>query len=281
MHFYTFDEWLANAYYSEDNSSIPKGSSKVINLTSEYPDARYLHIWSCWRTPKFISTVGSDPTIVPTIPEIKSEFGCLYELNYYNEDLDPADINYNVPVPEGHEHDVYKYRVNYRSNRGALQALGRKLGSIARPPFIFLFGNLVTGVVATWYDQNEDYNKQLMTINISQSENIQKILLYQILTEGAIAFEDATTCLELCFSNNPNASLDDDIDYRLRTNAHSSDSLMVVAAQLTFDSVGSSRYLIIDNLSQFVYGRVDMDHEFDVNILWRSVNTVTDEIQGA
>lgn len=277
MHFYTFDEWLANAYYSQDNSIIPRGSSKVINLTTEYlyNNINYLHIWSCWRTPKFISTVGSDPVIVPTIPEIKSEFGCLYQLKDDAVYDDDAITNVNYNDPPGYYQDVYKYRKGYRSNRGAIQALGRKLGSIASPPYIYLFGNAITGVVPTTYDQNEDYNKKLITINLKQSHKIDRIMLYQILTEGAIAFEDATTCLEFCFSSNANASINDDIDYKLLTNMHSSDSLMIVAAQLTFDSVSGSNYMIIDNLSQFVYGRVDMDHEFDVNILWNAINSIT------
>ena len=81
MHFYTYDEWVSNDYYSIDSGQLYKGDTAIFDLSDPAnQDKRYLTVRSCWNDPRFKSSIVGSPVINPTMPEIDLEIGCLYKL---------------------------------------------------------------------------------------------------------------------------------------------------------------------------------------------------------
>lgn len=268
MHFYTFDEWLANAYYSHDDSIVSRGSSTIINWSSQFSGKPCLNVRSCWKNPKFVSTVGTNPIIVPKMEPINCDIGALYQFkdrtrynDYVNYNLDPYDFPANVN-PSG-----------YRANRGCVQVLDKNYGSYDSFPFIQIAYRGDNQEPQQYYEQDQGYNKEILRINLSAFDSFERILVFQSLQSGAISYEDANTCLELWFSSTPMKLDYKTYDYRLSTNAHSSNSLMIAAALLTFDNVNGQKYLIVDNLSDFAWGQPNLDSQYDWNVLWEAVNS--------
>lgn len=284
MHFYTYDEWVANAYYSVDQNEIPPGSSRTIDVSYTGLDDpyHYLLIRSCWQNPRFVSTYpGPDRDIIPEMETIDFDVGCLWE---YNQ-------NY-----------IDSQHLSFRESRGCIQEISNSdetLGNVDVPPYIQLIprsGVIVNGrgviLPYAYYDNFSDEYKKVLAINVQVCKHQKKrILVFQSIYNGAISFEEANSSLELWFtpSFSP-ASLPTSsqwgwksYDYKLRTNLHSDNSIMIAAMMLTFDIFGpndqtATRFLRIDNLSKFVYGHPDMDKEFDWNLLWETFKPSTTSV---
>lgn len=260
MHFYTYDEWLANSYYSIDSSEISKGSTQIYQLKDhDY----YLHIRSCWKDPKFVSTMGSDASVTPELSKIDLDVGCLYKMKPTSE-------------PETQE--------EYRKNRGCIQELGGNFGDprdtyVNTFPYIKILGAYVGSDVEpiVYEDKFSGQHKTVMVVNLRQFSKFEKILVFQSIYSGAVSFEEANSSLELLFTNLstvPNTIYSggpsvQDYNYLIKTNLYSGDSLMLAALLLSFSSVGSKNFLTIQNLSQFVYGHNDMSNQFDWTVLWK------------
>ncbi len=247
MHFYTYDEWVSHDYYTQDNSVIYKGHSAVYDLSSN-SSKTYLTVRSCWRDPKFVSDYQGVPEVVPKLEPIDLGVGCLYKLQgNTNED---------------------------RSLRGCIQRLGNQLGRTYSSPYIEIAPSRVgTSYYDIYEDKYEGLNKEILTIYVGSSATFEKILIFQGIYSGAIAFQDAQSSLEFYFSNRYNNQLGynyQKYDYKINTCINSNDSLMVVGAMLTLDTVGSNRYLLIDSICEPVYGHVDMDNQYDWNLLWET-----------
>lgn len=243
MYFYTYDEWLNNAYYAVDEDEIGVGRSKAYKLTSE---DRELVIRSSWSNPKFISTYTlGTPSIVPTMNKIDCDLGCLYQLK-----PDPES-----PISE---------KLEYRNNRGVVQWLdsstGSPSGNINYPPYITLDKSKNT------YDESTGRYSEYMKINLQYHSKFERILIFQSIYSGAISFEEAQTKLEFEVSTSDSTST----AFSISTNMYSSTSLMIACALITFDTIGQNKYLIVDNISKFVYGHVDMDQEYNWGVLWKT-----------
>ena len=137
MHFYTYDQWYSNTYYSQDNTEIAKGNTRIIDLSTI--DGRYLNIRSCWKNPRFVPTLpkytnnpqfvrtlASSPIIYPKMSTIDCDIGCLYQLKYYDESTSSE----------------------YRSNRGCIQPLDKQFGSFSSLPYISIMAANGSPVVA-------------------------------------------------------------------------------------------------------------------------------------
>ncbi len=248
MHFYTYDEWSANAYYSIDAREIPVGGHVILDLDSLNSDEQpYLNIHSCWRTPVFNSTYSSGtPVILPEISPIDCDIGCLYRFK--------------------------------NGRKGCIQSLNAAdadssgiLGSITSYPFIQI-------VVDKYHDAFNQVDTKLLSVNLDYFSEIDQILIFQSVYSGAISFQEMSSFLEFRFKNSLSSAgnwIADEYKYKIQTNLHSDTSLMMVAALLTFSTSNTSddiniNYLTIENLSKFVYGHVDMDQQYDWNLLWKT-----------
>lgn len=242
MHFYTYDDWVANAYYSKDNKEIPIGQTAVYEMTSDTP--RYLSIRSCWKNPRFISTYPGIPSIVPTEQKIDLDLGCICKLK---------DGTYKV----------YQY-------------LGGDLGSVLDPPYIQLDDG------EEKYDSFTDMNKEILNMNIKIdgiADIYDSAIIFQSVYSGAISFQQCDSCLEFFFTNVP-STLDGveysnydyiSYDYKINTNLYSDTSLMIAAAKIEFDNTNTRKYIRIENLSKFVYGQEDLARTFGYgDIRWKS-----------
>lgn len=253
MHFYTYDEWVSNSYYSVDTREITPSRTQMYDLT-ENTDKDYLIVRSCWRNPEFVSSYSQSPSIVPTMSTIDCDIGCLYQLR------DPTDSSIDKYSNEG--------KILYRSRRGVIQEIGNSNGSFSSIPYI-----VRNSVIR--FDDFTQQNKKSVCINIGahrRSNVFDRILIFQSVYSGAISFEEMNSNLEFYFSDsNDNSSTYKKFDYKINTNMNSSDSLMIVGALLTFDNFGTDQlrsYLTIESVCKFVYGHVDMDNEYEVNNLW-------------
>lgn len=258
MHFYTYDEWVNHSYYSIDDSEVSPGSSRVIDLSTLDTKYHYIVIRSCWKNPKFLSTyTKSSPAIVPTMEKIDCDIGCLYQL-------------------KGNTSST-------RKKRGCIQEMTGSMGSTLVSPYIQVVQTLRYGewIKQEYYDNFTNENKTGLEILIrdssgplyTRSDFPEKILIFQSIYSGAISFEEMDSSIEISFSSTNNNLSDKNYEYKLRTNQYSSDSLMLAALMLTFSSMSDNKvYLTIENLSNFVYGHVDMDREYDWNLLWENFN---------
>lgn len=272
MHFYTYDEWVANATYSKDDKDISVGESRAYklydaHLGSEDVVKTYLKIRSCWRNPVFISTYSkSIPIIKPTTPEIDCDLGCLYEYEFTNS------------------------RTTTEIRKGCIQNLNDMLGTSTNRMRYEPYINL------QYEEEFNNFTQQLqevMTVNLRNQLRDQvkdndypypyhvfnRILVFQSIYSGSISYQEMNGSLEFYFTDDVNDNNIKTYDCRISTDLNSSDSLMLAAAMLRFDRLyevvdGNRRlsavYLNIENLSRFVYGHVDMDHKFDWNLRWET-----------
>lgn len=279
MHFYTYDEWLNNAYYYLDNYALAPGGQKVYDISSGSVDisgSTQLAIKSCWKNPNFVPTYsGGYASVAPTMNKIDCDVGCLYELNRYDDgsDLDLEDTEY----PKKRWNDTT--RTNFLLNRGCIQALSNiddpnrestdvsgNYGSLTSLPYVELSKN-------TEYSSFDEYNTRTLTLNIPMCRQYMKrMLIFQSIYSGAISFQSMASYLDFKFDKTQNNY---GYDFRIHTNLYSSDSLMIVGALLTFDYVDvsstSKRYfLTVENVCKFVYGHVDMDNQYNWNMLWET-----------
>ena len=241
MHFYTYDEWVSNDYYSEDTATIYKGHTVIYDVTDN-PNKQFLTIRSCWRDPEFRSTYPGIPIIHPELEKIDLDIGCLYKLT--------DDTSSSL------------------SSRGCIQELNNEVGrSVHQAPYIQLTYKRY------YYDAFEGVNKEVLTLNLDPNSKFDKVLIFQSVYSGAISFQEARSSLEFYFSDKypayPSYNFQK-YDYRINTCIHSDDSLMVVGAMLTFDHVGGNDYILIESICEPVYGHVDMDNQYDWNLLWKT-----------
>lgn len=272
MHFYTYDEWVANAYYSVDQNEIIPGSSQTIDIT-EGTSHHYLLVRSCWQYPKFISTYSATNSgIMPEVRPIDCDIGCLWESRAtWAPDARPT-------------------KEEFRNSRGCIQELSNGAsakGDIHTSPYMQLItkSGTTSGVLPyAYYDNFTQEYKKVLAIDLNAcKQTIQRILVFQSLYSGAISFEEANSSIELWFTStfDPSAPPTSNqwgwrtYDHKLRTNLHCDTSIMIAAMMLTLDSFGSAPssrkdFLRIDNLSTFVYGHPDMDKSFNWNLLWET-----------
>lgn len=246
MHFYTYDEWYNNAYYSKDNTEIPTGNTRIVPLADI--SEKYLTIRSCYKNPEFISTYTGTPSISVDLEPVDVDIGCLYLKN-----------------------GSYSTKSQYRALRGCVQVLGNNFGSTYTDPYIAIY-NTGGSAHAEYVEFSQTY-KEVLSIDLTHITEYSKILIFQSIYSGAIEFQDARTSLEFAFSDYlPGSSSYNWVDYtyKISTKMYSADSLMIAGAMITVDSVADSPYLIIDCLNQFVYGHVDMDETYDYGILWKA-----------
>lgn len=287
MHFYTYDEWYNNEYYSQDNTEIPRGNTKIIDLSAYSNPWLYLHIRSVWSDPKFVSTTSQDQVINIEYDPIDCDLGCLYE---FKENA----------VYEGSSREVYL------KNRGYIQAIDNHWGVEndegagipdfgRKPPYMGLRYTTepYTGVqkplvqvkplsrekfeLLTIILRNQDYNTGTIT---NFYEKFKRILIYQSIYSGAVAFQDMHSRLEF---NVKELQPQDTYPYeestaKIITSLEKTDTWMIAAAMLTFETINNKPCLMIENVSQFVYGQVDMDHKFEWNMLWRNYHPKGDSM---
>lgn len=246
MHFYTYDEWVANNYYSKDNKEIIKNQSQTYSVTDTY-----LTIRSCWRNPKFISTYSTTSQVGPTLDKIDCDLGCLYELETKDN---------NNQYIQG----CIQFLKPYASN---------SLGDLDTPPFIKFYDN------EEYFDSFSGLNKEILAINLDNvfydsTPIIRRMLIFQSIYSGSISFETTNSSLEFSFSSVEPYSVNYDYtsyNSKIYTNMHSNDSLMIVGCELTFLNVDSELYVTIQNICDFVYGHVDMADRFNYRtLLWET-----------
>ena len=285
MHFYTYDEWLNNAYYYLDKDALAVSGQKVFDISSgskEISGSTTLSIKSCWKNPNFVSTYsGGYADVAPTMNPIECDVGCLYEFNNGVLYDDGSDLN-----PESSTYARNRWndttRSNFLKNRGCIQPLSNiddpnkedtdvsgNYGSFSTPPYIELSKE-------TTYSSFNEYNEKTLKINLEACRTIMnRILIFQSIYSGAISFQSMSSYLDFKFDK---TQTNYGYDFRIHTNLYSSDSLMIVGALLTFgsaeykesqsSSVSKRYYLTVENVSKFVYGHVDMDKQYNWNMLW-------------
>lgn len=256
MHFYTFDDWKSNLYYSKDSKEISKGESRVIELTSDYVSNEkfpLLSIRSCYRQPEFVSTYSGTPSIVPEMSTIDLDVGCLYKLK--------------------------------DGTTGCIQYLDDHTGVRGLSPFIELDPS------EEYYDDYTGLYKEILTIDLQRQwlgyVNYDRILIFQSVYSGAISFQESNCCLEFLPCNSFSWTYDlsgniihnPDYDYKsytykMNTNMYSDTSLMIAAALISFDTFESDgsykKYMTIQNVSEFAYGQPDLASRYDWNsMLWK------------
>ena len=294
MHFYTYDEWYANEYYYQDNTEIPRGNTQIIDL---YPydttKSLYLHIRSVWSDPKFVSTTSQDQVINIQYDPIDCDLGCLYQFKDGN-----AGIGYSDSTRDG-----------FLKNRGYIQAIDKHWGVTngpqgtpdfgSEPPYMGLryIEDPTTGVQEprVFRKPISQEKFELLTLilrevlygdngritsNKTFYDKFQRILIYQSIYSGAVAFQDMHSRLEFNIVELEDSDKDpyENSVAKVITSLEKNDTWMIAAAMLTFENrtVNTDQgteihpYLIIENVSQFVYGHVDMDHQFNWNMLWKN-----------
>lgn len=240
MHFYTYDEWAAYDYYSTDTSTIYRGHTAIFDA-SEDSSKTYLTVRSCWKDPKFNSTYPGVPVIQPELEPIDLDIGCLYAIK---ED-----------------------GANHRATKGCIQYIPEYTLTHADAwPYLHLS-------YRPYYNKIEGVHKKVLSINIHDYAAFDKILIFQSIYSGAISFQEARSSLEFYFSNKWERTVGYDYnqyDYRINTCINSDASIMVVGAMITFDYVGSRKYIIIDSICEPVYGHVDMSAKYNWDLLWKT-----------
>lgn len=255
MHFYTFDDWKSNSYYSKDNKEISKGTSRVIELTQEYVTRNpLLSIRSCFCQPTFVSTYSGTPSIIPKMPTIDLDVGCLYKLK--------------------------------DGTTGSIQYLEDHTGNRGQSPFIELDPS------EEYYDDYTDLYKEILTIDLFRhwysQVNYDKILIFQSIYSGAISFQESNCSLEIFPCNQyswrynittgeieHNSEYDyKSYEYKINTNMYSDTSLMIASALITFDTFSSDgvtkKYMTIDSICDFAYGQSDLASRYGWNsMLWK------------
>lgn len=245
MHFYTYDEWLADSYYTKDSTVLLKNETKVYDLSD--PPGRYLTIRSCWSNISYISNTIDSSLMALTPYHIDCDIGCLWKL-------------------------TGEY---YSGRKGCIQEIDDMIGNIAETPWIEINDRAErsqkSGIVQVYYDNFNDQYKKILTIDLNYQRQMSSILIFQSIYSGAISFQDATTNLEFFFSDyyGGNSNYDyQTYDFKINTEIYCNDSLMVVGALLTFDHNSYGDYLIIESLCQPVYGHVDMDMRYNWGLRW-------------
>lgn len=258
MHFYTYDDWIAHAYSTVDARTIIKGQTKVIDLSDEISvhSGQYatLNISSGYNPINSVkSTYAGRPSLTFSSSNIDCDLGCLYKLKD------------STSVPEGNKY----------GKKGCIQVLGNSIGSndqfLDSFPYIRLFQPGVDK-----YNDADVVNEETISIDLTQFSMFDKILVFQSIYSGAISFQEAETNLKFRFGSylvTTSQEEQKDYQYIINTNLYSATSLMIVGALLTFETSrqgNNTKYLLtIENISEFVYGHVDMDEKYDWNLLWK------------
>lgn len=257
MHFYTYDDWIAHAYSTTDQKDLSKGQTKVIDVTGKLGKGddqfRRINIFSRHTPVVSVKSDDTNPSFDFYSSTVNCDLGCLYKIK----------DKYKQPTPS-------KY-----NNLGCIQPLDNAFGSeypdASQWPYIFLIDK----------EESKLYpnlkGAQCLTINVENSfEKLEKILVFQSIYSGCISYPEAQSSLEIQFGEVPGTINwnPDKYDYKINTNLYSATSLMIVGALITFDISGqqpNQQYnLIIQNISEFVYGHVDMAERFGWNKpLWR------------
>lgn len=250
MQFYTYNDWLMHAYSTTNEKEIIKGQSKVVDLTGRIGDAddqvERLNIKSVFNPTLSIESTSVNPVIQFGSSSIDCIMGCLYKSN---GNWVTSDERYGYS--------------------GCIQELNRSLGYSTYPPYIQL-------LLPSAYSNT--LKNELLSINLRKQyfTMLDKILVFQSIYSGCISYQEAVSGLEFQFGKVPETSSwnSDRYDYKINTNLYSATSLMIVGALITFStsvSGSDTKYVVtIQNISEFVYGHVDMCEQFGWNILWKS-----------
>ena len=273
MHFYTYDEWYNNYYYSQDSTEISRNDTRVIDLSTYSNPWLYLHIRSVWSNPKFTPVGVSDPVVNIQYEPIDCDLGCLYQLKENTEEINDSDTP-------------------HLQNKGYIQSIDNHWGVRndvgtgipdfgSSPPYMGLryITDPVTGVETPLIQTKplSQENFELLTLILRNDttnfySQFERILIYQCIYSGAISFQDMYSRLEFNV-----VELEDFDKYpyesstaKIITSLEKNDTWMLAAAMLTFDTIQNHPCLLIENVSQFVYGHVDMDQKFNWNLLWKN-----------
>lgn len=259
MHFYTYNDWVAHSYSTTNERDLSKGQTKIVDVTDRIGQAddqfKRINIFSRYTPTVSVRSTDINPSFDFYSSNVNCNLGCLYKVRG----------TYSGP-------NSSRY-----GNSGCIQSLGDALGSqypsSYQWPYLFLI------------DEKESHlypelnGGECLTINVEPGyfEMFEKILVFQSIYSGCISYEESQSSLEIQFGKIPgelnwNPSR---YDYRINTTLYSATSLMIVGALITFDVSGSGssqkRSIIIENISEFVYGHVDMAERFGWGkIRWKS-----------
>lgn len=258
MHFYTYDDWVAHAYSTKNDKEIFKGQTKIIDVTdriyttgSTTGKIRKLNITSRFNPTISVKSTAINPTFDFYASNVDCDLGCLYK--YKDGRYGPNESKYK--------------------NSGCIQMLGNDYGSEYPDAFQWPYIHLLTSKDTGW----SDLTTEILTIWIDASnfQRLDKILVFQSIYSGCIEFSECQTSLEFQLGQIPGYADQSftQYDYIINTNLYSATSQMIVGALITFDTSGEGqdrRYnLIIENISEFVYGHVDMAQKFEWKNLWK------------
>lgn len=237
MRLYTYDEWISGTYTISNDKEILQGQTRMVDLTSKLfsGSRRELRVDSVFRSKGTTLSAGSNSFVFQSY-DIDCDIGCLYLYD------------------RTYEENNYAYR-------DCIQCLNNRVGYLNQYPYIYL-------------DEDTDQpNTSSLRIDLGGFRDFKKILIFQSIYSGAITFKEASTQLRFKFIFNDDDASESEYDYVINTNLYNTTSQMIVGAILTFETYGkgiNGRYkLNIQNISEFVYGHVDMNEKFNWGLLWR------------
>lgn len=259
MKFYTYDDWIANAYSTKTDKELVKGQSTVVDLTGklgwEPEKISRLNITSIYNPVYTVKSTAINPVIDFPVSTIDCGLGCLYK--FTNGYSGPYESKYG--------------------NSGCVQTLDDSLGSPWHDAIGWPYMHIVRASDnAKWHNT---LRGDILTINIEDHYFglLDKILVFQSIYSGCITYQEAASSLEIKLGKMPGHInwKPDEYDYVVNTTLYDATSLMIVGVLFTFESegYGSSRNhrLRIENISEFVYGHVDMAQRFGWNRpLWKT-----------
>lgn len=255
MHFYTYDDWVAHAYSTKNDKEIFKGQTKIIDVTDRIgwgsDKVSHLNITSRFNPTISVKSTAINPTFNFYSSDVDCDLGCLYKFRG----------TWDGP-----------YESRYK-NSGCIQILDDSYGSPWPDAMEYPYIHLTTCKDSGWSHLTDE----ILTIEIEPGyfDILDKVLIFQSIYSGCIEFSACQTSLEFQLGKTLGTSGQDfnRYDYIMNTNLYSATSQMIVGALITFDTSGEGqdkRYnLIIENISEFVYGHVDMAQKFGWKNLWK------------
>ena len=134
-------------------------------------------------------------------------------------------------------------------DKGTVQALGKKFGSLRKPPYISLDGDDRTG------DSAEGEN---IRIEGDQISKIKRVLVYTFIYEGVANWRDADAIITIRSKNSEDLIIKPD----------SFDSQYTLFAIALIENVNDEAFSI-EKIAQYYKNHIALDYDFNWGLTWR------------
>ena len=134
-------------------------------------------------------------------------------------------------------------------DKGTVQALGNKFGSISMPPYISLDGDDRTG---------ESAEGENLRIEGNQISNIKRVLVYTFIYDGVANWRDADAIVTITSKNSEDLIIKPD----------SFDSQYTMFAIALIENVNDEAFSI-EKIAQYYRNHIELDRAFHWGLNWR------------